>query len=182
MWQKGHQIRWQFKWVTKKSDRIFTKNCDKFGASRNVSPTLSPDWSQNSVNHQICHHICHQIPWGSYIQIPNNLRHPLPLLILGNYVTIFPFIVQKNWDWKWPPSPQSFPKIHPILGNPDIPNGALKAPMCDVFVMQYSAQSVTSIKWSIQSLFLLFKSPSGDDDYFLWQQKLQNLLFCANYK
>ena len=71
MWQKGHQIRWQFEWVTKKSDKIFTKNCDKFGASQNVSPTLSPDWSQNSVNHQLCHQIhhqiCHQIPWGSYM-------------------------------------------------------------------------------------------------------------------
>ena len=61
MWQKDHQIRWQHKWVTKKSDGIFTKNCDKYGDSQNVSPTLSPDWSQNKVNHQIDHQICHKI-------------------------------------------------------------------------------------------------------------------------
>ena len=71
MWQRGHQIGWQFRWVTKKSDSIVTKNCDKFGDSTNMSPTLSPDWSQNTVNHQIghqiCHKICHQTPWGSYM-------------------------------------------------------------------------------------------------------------------
>ena len=71
MWQRGHQIGWQFRWVTKKSDSIVTKNCDKFGDSKNMSPTLSPDWSQNTVNHQIghqiCHKICHQTPWGSYM-------------------------------------------------------------------------------------------------------------------
>ena len=61
MWQRGHQIGWQFRWVTKKSDSIVTKNCDKFGDSKNVSPTLSPDWSQNTVNHQIGHQICHKI-------------------------------------------------------------------------------------------------------------------------
>ena len=71
MWQKGHQIRWQYKLFTKKCDSIVTKNCDKYGDSQNVSPTLSPYWSQNKVNHQIdhqiCHNICHQTPWGSYM-------------------------------------------------------------------------------------------------------------------
>ena len=76
MWQRGHQIGWQFRWVTKKSDSIVTKNCDKFGDSKNMSPTLSPDWSQNTVNHQIghqiCHKICHQTPWGSYMLFIHN--------------------------------------------------------------------------------------------------------------
>ena len=79
MWQRGYQIGWQFRWVTKKSDSIVTKNCDKFGDSKNMSPTLSPDWSQNTVNHQIghqiCHKICHQTPWGSYMQKWGHLRH-----------------------------------------------------------------------------------------------------------
>ena len=67
---------------------MFTKNCDKFGASQNVSPILSPYWSQNSVNHQICHQmfhqICHQIPWGSYMQcLPQYIE---PDMLPGQYL------------------------------------------------------------------------------------------------
>ena len=66
MWQKGHQIRWQFEWVTKKSDRIFTKNCDKFGASdlvTNYVTKRSPNKVTILVSHQKEWYNVHQKLW-----------------------------------------------------------------------------------------------------------------------
>ena len=63
MWQKGHQIRWLYKWVTKKCDIA-------------LSQTIVTNMVTHKMCYQHCHQIDHKIRWITKLITKFVTKHP----------------------------------------------------------------------------------------------------------